>query len=328
MKKILTFALLILALACMVLTGCSDGAKPKFTGSVTSIASSPSFKSLGSWSPDGKWIVYSEQFGERSFGLSKINVELGEIVKLLTGSEEPISPAWSPKGDMIAFGQSGDVWTIKVDDSSRAQLTHKGSLSGNIVWDRTGGRLYIHHGTPEKGWMVSEVNARTGEIKEAIKKSYPEVVGIGRPRPGGGILAWAFTPKGCWLYELSLESGTINPVINPPLGFNRKDKDTWLMNPDPSPDGKFVAYMEGLNAAAGIWLVQSDGSGRQRIVSKNEINLGAGGPVWSPNYDVIAFVVFQHDPGAYREIGSRISLFRFDETALALLRSQGGDKKQ
>jgi Tol biopolymer transport system component len=328
MKIIRTFTLLILVLASMVLSGCGDEAKPKFTGSVTSIASSPSFKSLGGWSPDGKWIVYSEQFGEGSFGLCKINVQSGEIVKLLTAIEEPIGLAWSPKGDVIAFGQSGNIWTINVDDGSRAQLTYKGNLSGNIVWDNTGDSLYVHHGSPGKGWMVSEVNARTGETKEAIKKPYPVVVGIGRPRLGGGILAWAFTPKGCWLYEISLASGAINTVINPPIGFNRKDKDTWLMNPDPSPDGRFVVYMEGLNAAGGIWLVQSDGSGQQRIMSKKELNLGAGGPVWSPNYDVIAFVDFQHDPEAYKEIASRISLFRFDESTLALLRSQGEEKKQ
>ena len=327
-KRILMRTVVIFVLGWVVLSGCGSRDKSESAGTLTSITSGRSLKSLGSWNPDGNWLVYSERLGENDFRLSKIDVQSQEVVNLLKASQELTSPAWSPKGNLIAFGLSGDVWMVGVDGSNRRQLTYSGNLRGNIVWNSSGDHLYVHNGSTDSAWSIYYVNAQTGEGRELIKKPPPNIVGIGRPRPKGGIPAWGFTDEGCWLYEINPTTGAIDPVISLPPGTERKGRNTWLMKADPSPDGRFVVYQEGLNASGGIWLIRPDGTDQRRIVSNKQIGIGANGAIWSPNYDVIAFVVFEHDPEFYGGLTSEISLFRFDEAGLAKLRSEGGEKKE
>ena len=52
------------------------------------------------WSPDGHWIATGGTDGEHE-GLFKIPVEGGAPVRLVSG--QAFNPAWSPKGDRVAF---------------------------------------------------------------------------------------------------------------------------------------------------------------------------------------------------------------------------------
>ncbi len=316
--------IVIMVLCCVILVGCNSGKEGEYTGSIKTIAVSETQIRLGGWSPDGKWIVYTEKTGEKEFGVAKVNIETEEVVNLLKTSETAGSAAWSPKGDLIAYSLSGDIWTMNTDGTEKKQLTKNKELREDVTWGLDGDRIYVLHG-PASELLISEVNVQTGEIKKVFSTDYPLPAGLGRQRPNGGILGWTWGAKGFWLCEIDVAKNELHDIISQTLLVNRKDEELWLTYPDSSPDGRFIVYQEGKYAQGGIQLVKPDGSGKATIISDVTIlngnrNLGASKPMWSPKYDVIAFTVYPYNP---EKVTYGIALFRFDEASLAKLRSGG-----
>lgn len=319
---------IIPALACLLLSGCGSGAPEPYTGSVAPlIECSATDKYLGGWSPDGQWIVFGEQIAEKEFRLAKVNAESGVVVTLCRASDMLTCPVWSPKDDRIAYGLSGDIWTIRADGTQRTRLTRSGELGGYMTWSAEGDRIYVCLPDEEAGYRIMEVDAATGATTEILSDDYPGILAIHRPIPGGGLLAWGFSAKGVLIFEIDLASGKTNEIIYPPMGIARKEIEEWLTSPDPSPDGRYIVYQEGINAEGGFHLVRPDGSDETLLLTKEDLvaegtSLGGNTPIWSPKYDVIAFVVALYDP---EHVLRGISLFRFDEASLERLLSESGE---
>lgn len=81
---------------------------------------------LHSWSPDGKWLVYT---GGRNneYDIYKIPAEGGDEVRLTTSPGLEDSPEYSPDGQWIYFNStrtgSMDLWRMRPDGSFQEQLT-------------------------------------------------------------------------------------------------------------------------------------------------------------------------------------------------------------
>ena len=102
---------------------------------------------LGDWSPDGEWIVFTE---DGSDGLLLRNPNGVNRVPLTHGPD--VDPAWSPKGDRIAFVRNsrdgGDVYVLRptqsgdwAADTDELAVSERDDDERNPDWSGDGRRL-------------------------------------------------------------------------------------------------------------------------------------------------------------------------------------------
>jgi Tol biopolymer transport system component len=102
------------------------------------------------------------------------------------------------------------------------------------------------------------------------------IVFLGLPTGKYGI--WIVAANGTHLRELVQQRPN-----------EKLDRPVW------SPDGKWIAYVHGVDQSTSIWLIRPDGRGRHQLVA------GADEPAWSPNGQRLAYV---DDAGHVTAIGS------------------------
>ena len=104
-----------------------------------------------SFSPDGKRLVY-RVLGHGEQGLRILSLEDGKVTTLTT--EYDTFPAWSPKGDRIAFTSFRDadyeMYTIRPDGSEVRKLTNSRGNDGHAIWSPDG--RWIVFSSSRKGW--------------------------------------------------------------------------------------------------------------------------------------------------------------------------------
>lgn len=129
---------------------------------ITSGANSNAFPSFA---PDGNHIVYRTE-GSGGEGLRIVNLE-DRSVKALTDGYDNF-PAWSPRGDLIAFMRltegSFEIFTIHPDGTDLRQLTHTKGNEAHIAW------------SPDGEWMVF-TSSRMGFKDEALYTNNPQPYG-------------------------------------------------------------------------------------------------------------------------------------------------------
>ena len=106
------------------------------------ITSGPNNNAFASFAPDGKRIVYRTK-GPDGEGLRIMNLEDRSIMVLT--HEYDNFPAWSPRGDLIAFvrkiADDFEVLTIRPDGKDMSQLTHTRGNDAHVSWSPDGERL-------------------------------------------------------------------------------------------------------------------------------------------------------------------------------------------
>ena len=106
------------------------------------ITSGPNNNAFASFAPDGKQIVYRTA-GPDSEGLRIMNLE-DHAITVLTSKYDNF-PAWSPRGDLIAFIRkiegNFEVFTIRPDGKDLRQLTNSPGNEAHLAWSPDGQRL-------------------------------------------------------------------------------------------------------------------------------------------------------------------------------------------
>lgn len=103
-----------------------------------------------SWSPDGRWLAYSEATGsvttsQTPYHLFVKPLDGGAAVQLSSGVDNQLSPAWSPDGTEIAYENavptftSSSIQIVGADGTGvRTVLTLDTGIGGLFSWSPNG----------------------------------------------------------------------------------------------------------------------------------------------------------------------------------------------
>ena len=113
----------------------------------TRLTFSPERELVGDWSPDGEWLVFTEQGKD---GLFLRNPNGVNRIELTSGPDS--DPVWSPKGDRIAFHRSADgsrdIYVLRptksdnwADDTDEVAVADEEHDEFSAAWSADGRRL-------------------------------------------------------------------------------------------------------------------------------------------------------------------------------------------
>ena len=153
----------------------------------TRIRTCQGFDGSPRWSPDGRSIAFERQemapepgASWNSAALFVVGADGSNFHRVTPPSVQAIGPAWSPDGNRLAFDGTDmvvnaagtsvvnikdDIYTIGVDGSGLARLTHDG-ISGLPDWT-TGGRLaFVRNASPTSSehWIIDVDGANQSRL--------------------------------------------------------------------------------------------------------------------------------------------------------------------
>lgn len=146
------------------------------------------------WSPDGKRLGFT-LFGS----IWMVEAAGGEAQQLSSSAGYHAHPAWSPKGDWVAFIKgampagvlpniSGRLAMVNVSTGEERDLQAPYPTAGNPTWSPDGGKIAVGLMMPDAGAQLHTVNAGSGVV-EALQQRTQRGI-------SGNWIAAAWSPKG------------------------------------------------------------------------------------------------------------------------------------
>ncbi len=240
-----------------------------------------------SWSPDGRWLAVSRVTPDEQndiFLLAHDGSERRVLLAAKAGASYTAA-AFSPKGDTLAFVESGHLGIVDVDPANPAdirpparRLTSYLGYIGGLAWTADGkellfGRAAYASPTPSTMWRVAASGASPPErLDLAGVGSFPTVSASGQ--------RIAYSRRDLNVDMMTLQEGRERETIAAST-FNEFDASF-------SPDGSKVAFASDRTGEGNeIWVANKDGSGR-RPVTKG-VHRPEGSPRWSPDGRRLAY---------------------------------------
>lgn len=172
-----------------------------------------------SWSPDGKNIVFASKAGGQD-ALNIVDVKKKKIVDIIKLDLDGIfSPAWSPKGDEIAFmgtrHGNGDIYSYHLESGTVRQITNDVFSDLEPSWSPDGEKLVFL--SDRQHYVSSEMVPEDFKIHLSNFYSYDiymaaadgsEIIRITETKGSEG--SPVFSPDGNYLAYTSDESGIRN----------------------------------------------------------------------------------------------------------------------
>lgn len=242
-----------------------------------------------SWTSDGKSLIFADRcVVDGPSGVVVFSMDTG-VKHCLTApsavEEGDFDPILSPDEQTVAFIRMptwgvSDIYTIAVGGGTPRRITSESKGIWDLMWAADGQSLSFvsSRGGLPRTWRVP---ASGGAI--SVETVYPQVGAISRD---GTRLAYV-DPPGFWHPSSVLWRADLSRRGGPVLGMRQllpESEDSSA--PQPSPDGREIAFESLRSGSAEVWTCNADGSNPLKLTS---FEGHAGTPRWSPDGKWIAF---------------------------------------
>lgn len=247
-----------------------------------------------SWSADGRHIAFLDHpdnpgtvpllgldVATRLFVLS---LDSMERVPIKTGCNSVQTPAFSPRGDYLAWAcadneSSVSIWLQRLNDGSLVQLLKAADGIGGLAWSRDGRRIVF---------STSYRGTEGGDLWEIslTRPNQPEKLPFGHDAsdiavsPAGNGLAFKQDRVNVNIWRVNLSES--QPNARKVVGSTRQETA-----PNISPAGDQIAFESTRSGSNEVWVSNSDGSNAVQLTSFGIRTTGS--PHWSPDGKLIAF---------------------------------------
>jgi Tol biopolymer transport system component/DNA-binding winged helix-turn-helix (wHTH) protein len=256
-----------------------------------------------SWSPDGKWIAYSDTARDGGDGnrFFMMNVETLET------HEFPHDPSCRHDGS-LTFSHSGqelamicvhntnsyEYLVTDLQGKSKRSLATLHDFLTPPVWSGDDKSLIVAEATA-RGYEFEELRVRDGEVRtlSAPTGAWPAITLDGRK------LAISVSDNHINIWRKDLQHPEA-PAVQMYTSTRQQRSGQY------SPDGKHVAFDSARSGTRSVWVADTDGSNLVQISHEGP----AGDPHWSPDSQKIAFEMEEPDGlvGVYTaDISRRVS---------------------
>ncbi len=257
-----------------------------------------SCKIISSWSPNGKFLTFSDQvkFAHSCavYQLSLDDLKVQQLTSPPPGSNGDGSGEYSPDGKTIAFVRNTkdveEIYLMPASGGEAHRLTFDNRLLLGLTWTPDSREIIFSSNRGGESFGLWRVSANGGT---------PERVAVGSDGAFGPTLSL----KG---HRLAYATGFWNENIwRIPIGPRRVlgkpekliSSDEQEEGPQYSPDGKHIAFQSTRSGSFEIWRADADGSNPVQLTSFGGPLTGT--PRWSPDG---RWISFDSRPGSHPNI--------------------------
>lgn len=207
-----------------------------------------------SWSPDSSWIAFSEG---RNLYKQKVN---GDSLTMLTETGSDIRPAWSPDGKTIAFVRNSDVWQLDLQSGDQTLLYQ---FADSPSWNPQTLEVVVlvAYYSSSGQWTFFFYSVRDDTTSPGFLFGFNSFGQCNLPAmsPSGTEIVMTLIPASNEYPEIWKIDLSVNEVSQ--LTTDGGRDGAW------SPDGKAIVYTRTQAGDGGLWIMNSDGSGKHRLTS-------------------------------------------------------------